>query len=379
MADPTSLDLLRAVLDPVRLATLGAAVHANVSIEELSDRLGVEPRTIAEAIGSLRSAGLMHNDASIDRDALRSIARELPKREPGLGEPVAGPWTSQEAEILGRFFAAGRLVEIPASAHKRALVLEKIVQEFDPGVRYLERDVNFTIQFVHADYAAIRRYLVDGGFLARADGVYWRTGGRYVTIEEPPNGTETTTSSVVSTDRDDVVLQPWETSMADRLVVAANDREIARYMRDSFPQPYTADDAGHWLAIARDEIPVMNYAVVFEDELVGGVGGTALEAEETGVVEISWWLNPHYWGRGITTAAVRALIDEMFTRSGVERLWATVMAPDVGSCRVAEKAGMHLEGVASLHYLKAGVRHDRLNYGLIRSGWAQGTTGPRDR
>jgi len=27
------------------------------------------------------------------------------------------------------------------------------------------------------DYAALRRYLVDEGFLDRADGVYWRAGG----------------------------------------------------------------------------------------------------------------------------------------------------------------------------------------------------------
>jgi hypothetical protein len=30
----------------------------------------------------------------------------------------------------------------------------------------------------HADYAALRRHLVDEGLVTRADGVYWRTGGR---------------------------------------------------------------------------------------------------------------------------------------------------------------------------------------------------------
>ncbi len=58
-------------------------------------------------------------------------------------------------------------------------VLDKIVQELEPGVQNLERDVNVMIQLIHPDYAAIRRYLVDEGFLARAAGVYWRTGGRY--------------------------------------------------------------------------------------------------------------------------------------------------------------------------------------------------------
>jgi hypothetical protein len=29
----------------------------------------------------------------------------------------------------------------------------------------------------HDDVAALRRYLVDSGFLSREDGVYWRSGG----------------------------------------------------------------------------------------------------------------------------------------------------------------------------------------------------------
>jgi len=30
---------------------------------------------------------------------------------------------------------------------------------------------------LHPDHAALRRYLVDEGFLERAGGIYWRTGG----------------------------------------------------------------------------------------------------------------------------------------------------------------------------------------------------------
>jgi hypothetical protein len=46
-------------------------------------------------------------------------------------------------------------------------------------LRYAERDVSLALQLWHPDYAALRRYLVDEGFLTRADGVYWRTGGRF--------------------------------------------------------------------------------------------------------------------------------------------------------------------------------------------------------
>ena len=46
--------------------------------------------------------------------------------------------------------------------------------------------MNFTLQLFHADYAALRRYMVDEGLLTRAEGVYWRSGGRYLTIAERP-------------------------------------------------------------------------------------------------------------------------------------------------------------------------------------------------
>ena len=57
-------------------------------------------------------------------------------------------------------------------------MLERIAIEFEPGVRYDERTVNAIVARFHHDHAAIRRYLVDEGFLARERGEYWRSGGR---------------------------------------------------------------------------------------------------------------------------------------------------------------------------------------------------------
>jgi len=368
MAEPTSLDLLRAVLDSTRLATLGAGVNAVVSIEELADRLGIEHRDVADAIGSLRASGFLTQDGRTDELALRAIGRSLPVKEPGRGDPVAGPWTQDEADILSRFFAQGRLVEIPASAKKRRLILEKIAQEFEPGLRYAERDVNFTIQLIHHDYAAIRRHMVDEGFLERADGMYWRTGGRHET-PTPQRRAHGETQGSLMTRLDTVVLRPYEESMVVALVAAANDDLIERYMSDRFPFPYTIRDAQRWMEIATAHDPPMHYAVFVDGILSGGVGGDAFSGEEFGVVELGWWLNPAYWRSGITTAAVATLVDELFSRGDYVRLWAPVMKPNVASARVAEKVGMTLEGVGLDHYVKHGNRFDRLNYAITRDQW----------
>lgn len=80
-------------------------------------------------------------------------------------------------EILGRFVQDGRLVVMPTRRAKRLLVLDHLAQSFEPGRTYPEAEVDAVLKGFHDDHAALRRYLVDEGFLAREDGVYWRTGG----------------------------------------------------------------------------------------------------------------------------------------------------------------------------------------------------------
>ena len=136
-------------------------------------------REVLEAIARLRQTGLIGVDGRLDVEALRQVGRQLPDLEPASDAVTDGPWTGEETDVLRRFFEGDRLKEIPAQRSKRLVILERLVQEFEPGVRYPERQVNFTLQMILPDYAALRRYMVDEGLMTRADGVYWRTGGRY--------------------------------------------------------------------------------------------------------------------------------------------------------------------------------------------------------
>ena len=364
---PDALTTLRAIVDPLRLAVLGSSVGHPTSIDELAAELDVERRDVAKAIGSLRSDGLLDSDAKVDVDALRAVAESIPSSTEG-DERIEGPWTDDEAVILGRFFRDGRLTSVPTNASKRSLVLEKLAQDFEPGRRYTEREVNFRIQMAYHDYAAIRRYMVDGGLMDRADGAYWRTGGRYA-VPEIAGGALVDRREIIATEMADVVLRAYTWDMADELVAAADDERIPVYMGDMFATPYTLDDANEWIAAANAEDPVTQYAIFVDERLVGGAGGYPAKAENTGSVEIGWWIVPDMWGRGIGTAAVCAVVDEFFDRRGAMRVWAPVMHPNVASQRVAMNAGLFLEGTAPSAYLKGGVRYDQMTYGLTRSQW----------
>ena len=88
---------------------------------------------------------------------------------------VIGLLLSQDR--LRVFVRGGRIATIPARLARRRLLLDIVAQGFEPGVRYPERAVNSFLGELYDDHAAMRRYLVDEGFLSRDHGEYWRSAG----------------------------------------------------------------------------------------------------------------------------------------------------------------------------------------------------------
>ncbi len=83
-------------------------------------------------------------------------------------------------KVLANFLDSdGRLHTIPSKHAKLLVVLDFLAQRFEPGVKYPEARVNDILVEFHPDHAALRRYLVENGFLDRADNVYWRSGGTF--------------------------------------------------------------------------------------------------------------------------------------------------------------------------------------------------------
>jgi len=164
--------------DPARLKVVAALALGAGTIEEVSAASGLPLKDVALAARRLARAGLVHRDGHVlalhvDRfgAAARAAAESAPPPEPLSDDPA-------EDAVLSAFVRNGRLVSIPAQYTKRRVVLEHLVRVFEPGVRYPEREVNALLGVWHADVAALRRYLIDEGLLAREAGVYWRIGGR---------------------------------------------------------------------------------------------------------------------------------------------------------------------------------------------------------
>ena len=174
-------DILRALADPERLAIAGALARGDATARELADAAAIAVARARKHLNRLTSVGIVRLNEDrrtyrLDPETLRWAAEQVgPPREAGLS---LGAANEDEEAVLRTFFRGGRLAEIPVKESKRRIVLERIALEFEPGVRYDEKTVNVIVGRFHNDYAAIRRYLVDEGFLDRGSGEYWRSGGR---------------------------------------------------------------------------------------------------------------------------------------------------------------------------------------------------------
>ena len=161
-------------------------------------------------------------------------------------------------------------------------------------------------------------------------------------------------------------LRPWRPGDEDALVRHANNRRVWINLRDSFPHPYTREDAIAWVRAEKDRRPILNFTIASEVEAIGGIGIRLQDDVHARSGEIGYWLGEPFWGRGIGSRAVRAFTEYAFANFDVVRLYAIVFDWNPASARVLEKAGYVLEARMRRSATKDGKTIDEFLYALTR-------------
>jgi RimJ/RimL family protein N-acetyltransferase len=99
------------------------------------------------------------------------------------------------------------------------------------------------------------------------------------------------------------------------------------------PTDREAFDA-HWKRVRAST--AVNRTVLVDGDVVGSVAVYG----EPGEREVTYWIDRAYWGRGIATAALRALLAAVPERP----LYARAAADNPGSLRVLDKCGFRVTG-----------------------------------
>jgi RimJ/RimL family protein N-acetyltransferase len=166
-------------------------------------------------------------------------------------------------------------------------------------------------------------------------------------------------------------LRSWKDDDVESLSRYANNRKVWRNLRDSFPFPYTLEEAEDWVDIASSQEPETNFAIVVDDRAVGGIGLEMQDDVFRKSAEMGYWLAEPMWGRGIVTEAVVALTSWGFENIYLERIYAGVFSWNPGSMRVLEKAGYVREATHRNAIFKEGNVLDEIIYATWPDHWRE--------
>ncbi|HET8527202.1 MAG TPA: GNAT family N-acetyltransferase [Actinomycetota bacterium] len=141
-----------------------------------------------------------------------------------------------------------------------------------------------------------------------------------------------------------------------------------------YPAPFDRDESRAWLERQMARYRERGFALlIVEDretgEFLGTAGPAVMQVEEVEHVEIGWHTKPGRKGEGIAPEAGAAARDWAFENLDVDHLISLVRPENVGSNRVAEKIGMHVDREVDhkgmLHYV----------YWLDRASWEERASG----
>lgn len=172
--------------------------------------------------------------------------------------------------------------------------------------------------------------------------------GKGVLLRPPRAGDYTAWSDLRAQSRD--YLQPWEPAWPDDdLTRAAYRRRLGVYAREM--------ELGHaWPFFILDPAGRTLLGAITLSNVRRGVA-------ETGT--LGYWIGQPYAGRGLATAAVRAMAGFAFRSARLHRLEASCLPGNLASRRVLEKAGFREEGEARAYLKINGLWADHILFGFV--------------
>jgi len=165
-----------------------------------------------------------------------------------------------------------------------------------------------------------------------------------------------------------VRLRPWGPDDVDAVVAACQDPELQRWTQ--VPVPYRRDDAEGFVGGIAAETWAAGGALFAVAPRDGGplLVSIGLFPPSDGFGEAGYWTVREHRGQGYTAEALGALADWVFGDLGLRRLELFVDPANVGSRRVAERAGFSAEGLLRQRHLHRGQPGDFLLYARLADG-----------
>lgn len=161
-----------------------------------------------------------------------------------------------------------------------------------------------------------------------------------------------------------IIFRPWHINDLDDLVALANNKNIAQFMADVFPHPYTIENGKTFINFAISSTNSHIFAITLNDEIVGSIGLHIQADILKKNAEIGYWLAEEYWGKGIMTEAVNQMVTYGFDNLDIVRIFARIYGTNKPSQKVIEKANFKLEAKFEKTIYKNNEFLDELIYAI---------------
>jgi [ribosomal protein S5]-alanine N-acetyltransferase len=152
------------------------------------------------------------------------------------------------------------------------------------------------------------------------------------------------------------LLRPLQISDAQFLALHANNKKVADNLRDVFPHPYLLADAEFFIANFASDTTHLTLGIIIAGQAAGTIGIHPQTDVYRENAELGYWLGEKYWGKGIVTEAVHAVVHHAFEQYPIHRIYAQVFEHNKASIRVLEKCKFTHE--ATLR--KAVIKHNKI-------------------
>lgn len=161
--------------------------------------------------------------------------------------------------------------------------------------------------------------------------------------------------------------QPKATDIPN-LVLHAGNAKIANQTLN-IPHPYREEDGLAWIRHLEQEFAEavqVSFAIrqLGDEGLLGAVGLKITPNHFR--AELGYWLAEPYWGKGLVSEAVAAMLHYGFHNLGLHKIIATHLPENPASGRVMQKNGMKQEGILKDHVCKNGQFHTLIQYRITR-------------
>ena len=166
---------------------------------------------------------------------------------------------------------------------------------------------------------------------------------------------------------ENILLKELELSDAEKFVKLANNKKIWQNMRNNFPYPYTLSNAENFIEKMKSSNENFVFGIFYKKELAGAIGLHRMDDINRFTVELGYWLGEPFWNKGITSIAVKKMIEFGFKNLDINRIFASTLETNIASQKVLLKNNFIFEGISRKSAYKDGVFLDEHRFSLLEN------------